>query len=571
VPAEAREVQLADTAQGTTPLRVVGGSSDDGSADDFGDGEGTGGGTGGRGPRPRDQIVITVDEDKVAHDAIAALVSRGVLYQRCGDLVHTVKNSTARETVDRYETPVTIEKLPPLQLRRLLAKYIDFWKTTSKGDLVPAHPPEWCIGEIDTMRRWPDIDHLEAVVTTPLLRPDGTVLDEKGYDSRTGIIYESKVEFDHILRQPTRQDAFEARDILLETIVNFPLKTEAYKSCWMAAVLSPFARYAYPGPTPLFVIDKNMPGAGGSLLADSIGLIAMGHPMPRMPNTADDEEMRKKITTLAMSSERMVLIDNVVGKVGTTSLDACLTSEIWQDRVLGKNAGITLPMKIIWLTTGNNVDLRRDTSRRSLRMLIESQEANPEERENLPDLPAWIYENRGRLVCAALTLLRAYCAAGRPNMGLKPWGSFEGWSRLIRDAIVWAGMIDPGTTRETLQEDSDTDSALLEDIIASWISWAGGEAKTASELIADMRRDEAGEKAFQVPGKLSGLRSAWEEITKSKPGQALKSSQVSYVLRTYRNRVTKGGYRFVRDDKKEAGYSWRVEKVEDSIAHQPTA
>jgi len=98
-----------------------------------------------------------------------------------------------------------------------------------------------------------------------------------------------------------------------------------------------------------------------------------------------------------------------------------------------------------------------------------------------------------------------------------------------------------------------TDPFEIENVVGEWLTWAGGEPRTARDLIDDLRRDEL--------GNLSGLRSAWEKLTKSKPGRALKPSQISYALRTCRNRLTKSGYRFVRDNKKEAGYSWRVEKV----------
>ena len=58
-----------------------------------------------------------------------------------------------------------------------------------------------------------------------------------------------------------------------------------------------------------------------------------------------------------------------------------------------------------------------------------------------PDLLAWVRRERGRLLVAALTILYAFCRAGRPvPSGLKPWGSFEGWSGLVRAALVWAGM-----------------------------------------------------------------------------------------------------------------------------------
>ncbi len=45
---------------------------------------------------------------------------------------------------------------------------------------------------------------------------------------------------------------------------------------------------------------------------------------------------------------------------------------------------------------------------------------------------------RPRLVRAALTLLRAWVVAGRPDMGLPLWGSFEEWSRVVPAALVFA-------------------------------------------------------------------------------------------------------------------------------------
>ena len=35
--------------------------------------------------------------------------------------------------------------------------------------------------------------------------------------------------------------------------------------------------------------------------------------------------------------------------------------------------------------------------------------------------------------------MKAFHAAGRPDMNLRPWGSFEGWSALVRNAdLAWA-------------------------------------------------------------------------------------------------------------------------------------
>ena len=59
--------------------------------------------------------------------------------------------------------------------------------------------------------------------------------------------------------------------------------------------------------------------------------------------TTDDNELRKRITTLAMEGDRLVLFDNVDGKFGGPVLDAALTATSWKDRLLGFNRMASAP------------------------------------------------------------------------------------------------------------------------------------------------------------------------------------------------------------------------------------
>jgi hypothetical protein len=77
-------------------------------------------------------------------------------------------------------------------------------------------------------------------------------------------------------------------------------------------------------------------------------------------------------------------------------------------------------------------------------------------------------ENRGRLLGAALTILRAYCVAGRPDQNLPTWGSFEEWSKLIRSVVVWVGLPDPGETRLLLRDQSDVLAEGMGMLLECW-------------------------------------------------------------------------------------------------------
>jgi hypothetical protein len=63
-----------------------------------------------------------------------------------------------------------------------------------------------------------------------------------------------------------------------------------------------------------------------------------------------------------------------------------------------------------------------DTGRRLCHVRFETSQENPEERRDFlhPNLLAWVRREQPRLAYAAATLLSAYFAAGRPDMGLVP-------------------------------------------------------------------------------------------------------------------------------------------------------
>src|SRR5207247_1626873 len=110
------------------------------------------------------------------------------------------------------------------------------------------------------------------------LRPDGTVLQEPGYDSRTGLFYEPVGPRIFVPTSPTLEDALEARDVLLEVVADFPFAKPAHRAAWLALLLTPLARHVFSGPTPSFLIDANVRASGKSLLADVVSWIVSGRP-----------------------------------------------------------------------------------------------------------------------------------------------------------------------------------------------------------------------------------------------------------------------------------------------------
>jgi hypothetical protein len=287
------------------------------------------------------------------------------------------------------------------------------------------------------------------------------------------VLYEPRCEFPPVPDTLTRADAAAAAAELCEVVFDFPFEAPEHKAAWVAGVLTPFARFAYRGPAPLFLVDANVRAAGKSLLADAAGIIAAESSFARRsyPTGRDRaDEMRKAITALAMAGERLVLLDNLPWRFGDTSLDAALTGTDWTDRILGQTQNVRVPLLMTWWATGNNVTVEGDLSRRVLPIRLLSPDEHPEDRQGFrhPDLLVWVRRERGRLVAAALSILAAYIRAGRPTLALKPWGSFEGWSGLVRAAVVWAGLPDPRAACGEFASRADTEAAALGAMLAAW-------------------------------------------------------------------------------------------------------
>jgi hypothetical protein len=291
-----------------------------------------------------------------------------------------------------------------------------------------------------------------------MLREDGSVIEAEGYDEETGIYYAPNANYPAGPENPTREDALAALARILDLVVDFPFAETSHRSAWLAGLLTPFTRAAFEGPVPLVLIDANVKGSGKGYLADIISKICTGRDFARCPQAEDPEEERKRITTIAIEGDRMVLFDDIT-KLGSKPLDAALTATTWKERILGSSVSSgELPLMVNWYATGNNVIIRQDVARRVLHVRLESPLERPEERTGFrhPDLMRYVEEHRASLAIDCLTILRAFFDAGRPSQNLMPWGSFDRWSEIVRDCVVWLGEPDPGETRKALREAADS-------------------------------------------------------------------------------------------------------------------
>ena len=276
--------------------------------------------------------------------------------------------------------------------------------------------------------------------------------------------------------------------------------------------------------------------------AKLISEIVTGRDFSRHPYTHDDAEMRKVITTVVERGLQMVLLDNIDGLFGLPSIDAALTGTSWTDRRLGKNESIEGLLRTCWYLSGNNITITGDAIRRILRARMLSKMEHPEDRTGfkIPDIRKYVRENRKSLLSDIFTILRGYILAGMPDQKLSEWGSFESWSRIVRGAVVWAGMRDPGETRIGMRKNSDRKAETLARLIAG-----------LEEITADkpLRTDEIISTLETHKDKYSVLRVALSELCGTPIGTLPDARQIGSQLGQVREKYC--GTKFIQH--KDAG------------------
>jgi hypothetical protein len=183
----------------------------------------------------------------------------------------------------------------------------------------------------------------------------------------------------------------------------------------------------------------------------------------------DEDEWRKRTTSMLSSGSSHLLIDNIKGKLASSSLDAVLTTTVWTDRILGKSQMITLPNRAIWIATGNNVAVDIEMARRSVWIRLDSNAERPWTRNGFKhaSLGEWALENRGDLVTAALVLIRHWFNVGCPP-GRSTIGGFESWARIIGGIVDAADIVGFMDNAEELYEQFDPTAAQWAAFIAEW-------------------------------------------------------------------------------------------------------
>ncbi len=493
-------------------------------------------------------IEVDADLGRMCDENDAALVASGRLYQRAGRIVRPVviRGAPTGQAMQRTAGSPIIDAVDHWALLECMATSAEWWQQGKKGTQVAVLPPTVVAHAYIARREWA-LPVLADIIETPTLRADGSILSTPGYDPATGLLLMPCAPIAPVPSSPTRDDARSALRYIDNLLIDFPFAEPGDRSGWTAMVMSIIARGAIAGPVPLTAIGGPTPGLGKSLLADLASVIARGRHAGRMAPIRETAEMRRQCLGIGMAGDSFVLIDNVDGAFGSEVLAGAITAGEIVDRPTGKSEMVRAPFRAVWAITGNNLSFVGDLGRRVILADLYTELEHPEDRTDFQHANVLDYALglRGRIVAAALTVLRAFHLAGRPPHGGPQMGSFERWDALVRSSLIWAGAADPRGTVGRIREAADADVQPLRDALLAWRKAFGHQARTVVEAMKQASSDP------DLAAALSALVGCDSKSFANQLGRKLRRMAGRNV----------GGLRFQRENKGGSGVRWCVVEV----------
>jgi len=428
---------------------------------------------------------------EISEDAMAAIVAANnppKVFKRAGCLQRLKEVNDKRYALDSLD-----EK----SLRGIMSRTARYVKITEDSE-VDTKAPSDVARDILSMEGWPGLPSIAAIIEAPVIRSDGTILADEGYDEVSKLYYipAPGLLMPEVPEEPAKEESEEAAKwILDEVLVDFPFVDEASKANALAAMLTPLIRPAISGVVPMALIDKPQAGTGASLLMEVIAIIATGKPAEMISQPETEDEWRKSITSNLMAGNTLMCFDNVDRRLKASTLSRALTSQEWRDRILGQSEVTTMPNRATWMVTGNNLLLGGDVARRSYWIRMDAKQSQPWTRDTFKheDLTQWVKEHRGEILAKLLIMIRAWFAAGcpKPKQKLPVIGGFQQWTKTVGSIMAFAEVQKFLGNLSDLYDQADTEAKEWQTLFQVWHEVWGDKFLTVADILVAFREGKS--------------------------------------------------------------------------------
>ncbi|MGL4961003.1 MAG: hypothetical protein ACRC67_07205 [Inquilinus sp.] len=486
---------------------------------------------------PGERSVVQLGNDRLhqnVNETEDLLIEAGLpIFVRAGHLVRPVTERVAAAD----EQTVLIGKFRAMSNDELIddmAKTIRFERFDGRKEDWAATKPPRDVASILLNRegRW-RFPVVVGIVTTPTLRRDGSILSDPGYDPITRVFYveDTQLQMPLLSNRPTQDDAVEALDLLKGLLVEFPFVSPVDRAVALSGILTAVCRPAMP-VAPMHAIKATTPGTGKTYLVDVASMIATGQKCPVITMGKVEEETEKRLGALLMAGVPIISLDNCNGEMGGDMLCQMVERPMVRARILGRSEAPEIEIRSTCFATGNNLQLRGDMTRRAIVCNLDAGLERPELRVFTFKPTDMVSGDRGKYVAAALTVVRAYIAAGSPGK-LAPIGSYDAWSDMVRSSLVWLGEADPVLSMEKAREE-DPQLMEIKEIFGQWRECLHLGDRYTTKAIITCATDSFGQDGLRYPD----LNDALVKVA-GQGGRISSKSLGRWLMRTH-GRVVNG-------------------------------
>lgn len=472
-----------------------------------------------------------------AAEHVLALMGR--FYQSNGNIV----------TIRQRQDDLAIELANEQVLTKALAAAADWEKWDGRAkDYIRSDPPVRLVHMLGKGHDCTQLPRLEGVARQPFFRPgSGHLVEVPGYDVASGF-FAAFVPETFTVSRFTREQAEAALKVLSDLLREFHFADEVDRSATLCAMLTAAVRASVP-LAPAFNLTATAPGSGKSYLARLVtALSGPGEPMT-MGYPASSEEASKAMLAAFLKEPAAVLFDDMQNDwLPFGVMNRLLTSETISERLLGSNRVVTARTKTFIIGTGNNISPVRDMCRRVVTIRLAPPSSAPATLRYKGRPVERVLENRGRYVGLALTIVGAWLASSEAAANVPPIGSFERWSEMCRQPLIWLGLPDPADSL-LHQLRHDPDLTALSDLLKAWKAEFGYQPVPLRKVIKTATDDMDG-----------GLYEALMALPITDRGY-INHSKFGWYLKKNAGRIA-DGYVIERVNSRER-LAWKVDMVED--------
>ncbi len=475
---------------------------------------------------------------RICDAAEQELSKTGRHFQRSGMIVTVTSNPGAQET--------TVKPVTQSGLIRDLAGLAIWQRIDKRSNLLAIiDPPEKYARMLWDTTNYPHLPVLNGIAQQPYFRPDDNLMMDAGYDAVTGMFGVFNPKEFSVPDNPSKQQAQAALYELSELLSEFPFNTEHDQSAAICAILTAVVRPSLP-QAPMFHVKAPSIASGKSYLCELI--TAFATPKKGTPHAfpAEDEECRKLLLAELLTVPAVIEFDNLTSDlIPHKSLCTALTSEYMSGRILGQSKTAEVGTRVLFLSSGNNVDPIRDMTRRTVTITLDPSCEMPTARDFKKEPLNEVRINRSRFISLVLTIICAWISAEKPKAECKGIASYAEWSDLCRQPLLWLGLPDPvQSIFESIIEDPDRE--LLGELLRTWNDRFGGVPTSVKEAIHQLNLHE-------------DLHDAIVVIAGEKDG-TINRGRFGWWLKRHSGRIV-NGLRMVKDTSTHNAAKWRVESV----------